>query len=96
MKRQVATDRDLAATGADQADEVHASDTRADFERRIYRRSTDTTDADRLYEERLLDIAAQQHVAEVNFALPMPGVARIRLSLALPPRPTVNNKENQP
>jgi hypothetical protein len=38
MKRQVATDRDLAATGADQADEVHASDTRADFERRIYRR----------------------------------------------------------
>jgi xylan 1,4-beta-xylosidase len=49
---------------------------------------------DGLYEERLPDIAAQQHVAEVNFALPMPGVARIRLSLALPPQPTVN-KENQ-
>jgi xylan 1,4-beta-xylosidase len=51
---------------------------------------------DELYEERLPDIAAQQHVAELNFALPMPGVARIRLSPALPPRPTVNNKENQP
>ncbi|HEY8864543.1 MAG TPA: hypothetical protein VIO37_10285 [Candidatus Dormibacteraeota bacterium] len=47
MTRQVATDRDLAATGADQADEVRASDARADFERRIYRRSTDTTGADR-------------------------------------------------
>lgn len=51
---------------------------------------------DQLYEERLPDIAAQQHVAELNFALPMPGVARIRLSPALPPRPTVDNKENQP
>jgi xylan 1,4-beta-xylosidase len=51
---------------------------------------------DGLYEEHLPDIAAQQHVAELNFALPMPGVARIRLSPALPPRPTVNNKENQP
>ena len=137
MTRQVATDRDLAATGAEQDDEVRASDARADFERRIYRRSTDTTGLgdtehkvrlalndeqhsnvvaqcppdvlwpdealwahlrahDGLYEERLPDIAAQQHVAEVNFALPMPGVARIRLSLALPPRPTVDNKENQP
>ena len=51
---------------------------------------------DELYEERLPDIAAQQHVAELNFALPMPGVARIRLLPALPPRPTVDNKENQP
>jgi len=51
---------------------------------------------DELYEERPPDIAAQQHVAELNFALPMPGVARIRLSPALPLRPTVNNKENQP
>ena len=51
---------------------------------------------DELYEEGLPDVAAQQHVAELNFALPMPGVARIRLLPALPPRPTVDNKENQP
>lgn len=51
---------------------------------------------DELYEEDLPDIAARQRVAELSFALPMPGVARIRLVPALTPRPAVNNKENQP
>jgi hypothetical protein len=51
---------------------------------------------DELYEESLPDIPAEQHVAELNFALPMPGVARIRLLPALPPRPTADNKEKQP
>ena len=48
---------------------------------------------DELYEESLPDIAAEQHVAELHFALPMPGVARIRLLPALPPRPAVHDKE---
>jgi hypothetical protein len=123
MTGQVATDRDLAATGADQADEVRASDARAglgDTEHKVRLARIDEQHSnvvahcppevlwpdealwaqlrahDELYEEDLPDVAAQQHVAELNFALPMPGVARIRLSPALPPRPTVNNKEIQP
>ena len=50
---------------------------------------------DELYEERLPDIAPGRHLAELNFAVPMPGVARIRLSPAPSHRPTRTKEENQ-
>src|SRR5450759_3292196 len=50
MTRLAGADRDQWAAAADHVDEVHESDARADWERRIYRKTTDTTGADRRME----------------------------------------------
>jgi xylan 1,4-beta-xylosidase len=50
---------------------------------------------DELYEERLPDIAPGRHLAELNFAVPMPGVARIRLLPAQSHRPNRTDEENE-
>src|SRR5450759_2846568 len=50
MTRLAGTDRDQGATAADQVDEVHESDARADWELRINRKTTDTTGAARRME----------------------------------------------
>jgi len=50
---------------------------------------------DVLYEERLPDIPPGRHLAELNIALPMPGVARIRLMPTQSNQPTRTKEEKQ-
>lgn len=50
---------------------------------------------DELYQERLPDIARDRFPAELTFAVPMPGVVRIRLIPAPSSRPTRTEEESQ-